>query len=155
MATVRDIISKYGEGKIVEVYAYADRSHRLHSDYIVHIDGEYSEDVYLDKEAADYEIMEEGRYNDTILANTSMYFSDMFDTDDKVLVIVLPEDWEAVISAHDRYDKENTKRVSLKFNKKTDFEILEWLDKQENKQGAIKDAIMCKIREEKNNNANC
>ena len=152
---VKDIISKYGEGKAVEVYAYTDRSHRIHSDYIVNIDGEYSEDIYLDKEAADYEIMEEGRYNDTILANTSMHFSDMFDADDKVLVIVLPEDWEAVISAHDRYDKENTKRVSLKFNKKTDSEILEWLDRQENKQGAIKDAIMCKIREEKYNRENC
>ena len=146
---VKDIISKYGEGKTVEVYAYADRSHRLHSDYITNVDGEYSEDLYLDKEAADYEIMEEGRYNDTVLANTSMYFSDIFDADDKVLVIVLPENWEAVISAHDRYDKENTKRVSLKFNKKTDSEILKWLDRQENKQGAIKDAIMYKIRSER------
>ena len=146
---VKDIISKYGKGKIVEVYAYTDKSHRLHSDYIVNVDGEYSEDIYLDKEVADYEIMEEGRYNDTILANTSMYFSEIFDANDKVLVIVLPEDWEAVISAHDRYDKENTKRVSLKFNKKTDFEILEWLDKKENKQGAIKDAIMYKISSER------
>ncbi len=146
---VKDIVSKYGEGKTVEVYAYIDKSHRLHSDYIVNVDGEYSEDIYLDKEAVDYEVMEEGRYNDTILANTSMYFSEIFDANDKVLVIVLPEDWKAVISAHDRYDKENTKRVSLKFNRKTDFEILEWLDKQENKQGAIKDAIMCKIRLER------
>lgn len=33
-------------------------------------------------------------------------------------------------------------RVSLKFNKMFDYEIVQWLKKQDNKQAAIKDAIM-------------
>lgn len=59
------------------------------------------------------------------------------------------EQSERVESAHDRYDRKNTRRVSLKFNKKTDTEILAWLDEQESIQGAIKDAIMYKIRSER------
>ena len=54
-------------------------------------------------------------------------------------------------SSHDRFDRENTRRVSLKFNKNTDMEILNWLDKQDSKQGAIKNAILYKIKSEKEN----
>lgn len=151
MATVKDIISKYGEGKTVEVYAYNDKVHKLHSDYITNVDGEYAEDIYSNKEAADYEVMEEDRYNETILATASYYFSDIFSPEEEILVIILPEDWnlEKSESAHDRFDRENTKRVSLKLNKNTDAEILAWLDKQESKQGAIKGAIMYKIKSER------
>lgn len=39
-------------------------------------------------------------------------------------------------------DKKHTVRVSLKFNKMFDYEIVQWLQKQPNKQAAIKDAIM-------------
>lgn len=39
-------------------------------------------------------------------------------------------------------DKKHAVRVSLKFNKNFDYEILKWLDAQNNKQGAIKDAIL-------------
>lgn len=52
-------------------------------------------------------------------------------------------------SARERYDEVNTQRVSLKLNKKTDSEILEWLDTKDNKQGAIKNAIMDVIKREK------
>lgn len=45
----------------------------------------------------------------------------------------------------ERYDKENTMRVSLKLNKKYDADILEYLDKSGNKQGAIKDALREKM----------
>ena len=41
----------------------------------------------------------------------------------------------------ERYDKENTTRVSLKLNKKYDADILEYLDKYGNKQGTIKAAL--------------
>lgn len=40
--------------------------------------------------------------------------------------------------AQARYDKENTVSVSLKFNKKTDADILERLDEVSSKQGYIK-----------------
>lgn len=47
-----------------------------------------------------------------------------------------------------RYDSVNTKRINLKLNIKTDNDILEWLDRQESKQGAIKEAIRRLIKEE-------
>ena len=45
----------------------------------------------------------------------------------------------------EKYDKENTMRVSLKLNKKHDRDILEYLDQSGNKQGAIKDALREKM----------
>lgn len=54
-------------------------------------------------------------------------------------------------SARERYDEINTQRVSLKLNKKTDSEILEWLSTKDNKQGAIKNAIIDVIKREKEN----
>jgi len=40
-----------------------------------------------------------------------------------------------------KYDSANTIQLSLKFNKKTDADILEQLEKQDNKQGYIKKII--------------
>lgn len=40
-----------------------------------------------------------------------------------------------------RYDKENTKGLYLKFNKKTDADILDFLEDIPNKQGYIKELI--------------
>ena len=39
-------------------------------------------------------------------------------------------------------DRKHAIRVSLKFNKMFDYEIVQWLKKQENKQAAIKEAIL-------------
>lgn len=44
-------------------------------------------------------------------------------------------------SPQEKYQKENIKRVVLKLNKKTDADILAWLDSIDNKQGMIKDII--------------
>lgn len=43
--------------------------------------------------------------------------------------------------SQEKYDKANTKQFMMKLNLNTDKDILEWLDKQSNKQGAIKDLI--------------
>ena len=40
-----------------------------------------------------------------------------------------------------RYDAKNTRQIKMKLNIKTDADILAWLDDQDNKQGAIKEAI--------------
>lgn len=45
------------------------------------------------------------------------------------------------MTPQEKYDKANTKGVYLKLNKKTDKDILEHLQKQESKQGYIKDLI--------------
>lgn len=43
--------------------------------------------------------------------------------------------------AQARYDAENTVKICLKFNKKTDADILEMLNKAPSKQGLIKEAL--------------
>lgn len=43
--------------------------------------------------------------------------------------------------ANRKYDAANTKQINLKLNLKTDADILEHLEKQENVQGYIKDLI--------------
>lgn len=48
---------------------------------------------------------------------------------------------EKKITPQERYDAKNTVRISLKFNIKTDADILEKLELVENKQGYIKQLI--------------
>ena len=48
-----------------------------------------------------------------------------------------------------KYDANNTQVVTLKLNKKTDADILEYLEKSGNKQGAIKAALRKTIEEDK------
>ena len=47
----------------------------------------------------------------------------------------------AQIRATAKYDKENTTRYNLKFNNKTDKDILEYLSSVPNRQGLIKQLI--------------
>ena len=49
------------------------------------------------------------------------------------------------IRAQAKYDAENTTRVSLKLNYKTDRDIISWLRKQSNMQGSIKKLIRKEI----------
>ena len=44
-----------------------------------------------------------------------------------------------------KYDAGHTQRIGLKLNTKTDADVLQWLDKQESKQGAIKELIRREI----------
>lgn len=48
-------------------------------------------------------------------------------------------------TSQEKYQKENIQRVVLKLNKKTDADILDWLNSLDNKQGAIKEAIRDRI----------
>lgn len=48
---------------------------------------------------------------------------------------------EAQKRAVRKYDAQNTKQIHLKLNLKTDADVLEWLEKQENVQGYIKQLI--------------
>ena len=45
---------------------------------------------------------------------------------------------KAQLRAQAKYDKDNTVQVKLKLNKTTDKDIIDWLDKGNNKQGYIK-----------------
>ena len=50
-----------------------------------------------------------------------------------------------------KYDTANTTKVSLKLNKKTDADIIEYLDSVENKQGTIKKLIRDEIERSQGN----
>lgn len=53
---------------------------------------------------------------------------------------------KAQIKASNKYDKENTKQIALRLNKKTDADIIEHLEKQSSKQGYIKEVIRKDIK---------
>lgn len=56
---------------------------------------------------------------------------------------------EAQIFASMKYDAKNTKRISLKLNKKTDKDILTKLESVDNMQGYIKGLIRRDMHKEK------
>ena len=47
-----------------------------------------------------------------------------------------------------KYDKENTFPVTVKLNKNTDADIVEWLKNQPNKQGYIKALIKADMKKD-------
>lgn len=48
----------------------------------------------------------------------------------------------------EKYDAANTKQIMLKLNLNTDKDILEWFDRQDTRQGAIKRLIRADIKRE-------
>ena len=48
-----------------------------------------------------------------------------------------------------QYEKENIRQIRLKINRKTETELLEWIEKQENIQGYIKRLILEDMKREK------
>lgn len=56
---------------------------------------------------------------------------------------------EAQYRAQKKYDAAHTKQFQMKLHRENDKDILEWLEKQPSKQGAIKELIRKQIREEK------
>lgn len=49
--------------------------------------------------------------------------------------------WKKQYEQQKKYDSENTTRIGVKLNNKSDADILEALENSGNKQGLIKDAI--------------
>lgn len=50
--------------------------------------------------------------------------------------------------SQEKYDKANTVQIRMKLNRKTDADVIGWLDRQESKQGSIKDLIRAQIAKE-------
>ena len=46
------------------------------------------------------------------------------------------------------YEKENLRQIRLKINRKTEPDLLEWIEKQENIQGYVKGLIRADMRKE-------
>lgn len=56
---------------------------------------------------------------------------------------------KAQVKASNKYDKENTKQISLRLNLRTDADILEHLETVGSKQGCIKQLIREDIKRNK------
>lgn len=54
---------------------------------------------------------------------------------------------ECQVRAQAKYDAAHTVRVSLKLNRRTDEDIIFWLQRQPSKQGAIKQLIREKLEQ--------
>lgn len=52
---------------------------------------------------------------------------------------------ESQVKAQARYDRQNTARFSLKFNIRTDQDVIQWMRKQKSMQGSIKQLIRDEI----------
>ena len=59
---------------------------------------------------------------------------------------------EAQVRASMKYDAKNTKQIHLKLNKKTDYDIIKFLENVENKQGLIKSLLRFHIKSQTNEN---
>jgi hypothetical protein len=95
--TKEELIAAVANATQVETYEYVGKNHRIHTDTVKYIgnscfDNSEIEALPFDENGeidVDVEIMGEEDYNNTILANTGSYWSDMYEADDKVAVIVI------------------------------------------------------------------
>jgi len=101
-------------------------------------DGE-SDEIALCKQMTGNELQD-------ILQNYEIEFNDT--SYDGTYLELTTSQIDKIDSAQERYDKKNTQRISLKLNKTTDSDILAWLNKQASKQGSIKTALRCYIKNE-------
>lgn len=53
-------------------------------------------------------------------------------------------------NAKQRYDRKNRVVYTLNFNRKTEPELVSWMDRQKNRQGKIKGLILAEIKREEN-----
>jgi hypothetical protein len=85
--TIKEIMDNYdGEFSAVEVFESKNNRKSFHTDQIQALDDSmYS----LSDDALDYELMDEEDYNNSICANSSVSFSDVYEDNDKVLVILV------------------------------------------------------------------
>lgn len=80
-----------------EVFAFTDKRHSVHGDFIKNIDYDHNFEEYQDCEVSYWEIMDEKRYDESILANSceKANFGEWYDDSNaKILVIILDENWK-------------------------------------------------------------
>lgn len=69
-----------------EVYKFNSNRHSIHTDFITQLQGiEYN----LNDNVIAHELMDEEEYNKTICANCSCKFSDYYNKEDKVLILII------------------------------------------------------------------
>lgn len=96
--TVKELIKEQYNDSIAdfEVWAYVGKVHKIHGDFITNLDEVFSKEKYQDCEVVSWEIMDQERYANSIVANSienadfEMWYDDK---DAKVLVIVIGEEF--------------------------------------------------------------
>lgn len=69
-----------------EVYQFTSKRHDIHTDFVRELEShEYNDE----SEVVAHQLMDEDDYNSTIFANCTNKFADIYDKNDKVLVIVI------------------------------------------------------------------
>ena len=95
--TKEELIEAVKDATQIETYRYIGKNHHIHTDTVKYIgntclDNSEIEELPFDENGeidVDVQIMGEEEYNNTILANTCEYWSDMYEADDKIAVIVI------------------------------------------------------------------
>ena len=92
-----ELIARAAEATLVETYEYTGKNHRIHTDTVKYIgnsnfDNSESEALPYDENGevdVDVELMDKEDYERSILANSCTSWEDMYQEDDKILVIVV------------------------------------------------------------------
>lgn len=81
------------ENKYYELYKYTDSTKRIHTDTVESLDQDIDKLPYDENGEVDVDIqeMDKEEYSHSILANSCVAWDDIFEDDDKVLVIVVRE----------------------------------------------------------------
>lgn len=97
-----------------EVYQFTSKRHSIHTDFIRELEShEYNDE----SEVVTHQLMDGDDYNKTILANSSSSFSDIYEDNDKILVIVIKDSVPCLSRVNlflDRSALENAQKKAIK-----------------------------------------
>lgn len=166
--TIKELIEdeEYRNAAAYEIYDYRRSGSRLVADNVRFLKADYATsdedecellDDYELRAEDSYELMDRASYEATVGSEEPAdVLDDTFsDENARVLIIILHHGWaedakrKIKYSSQNKYDRQNARKVSLKLNRNTDKDILEWLDTQSNQQGAIKTALRMVINDKK------
>ena len=110
------------ENKYYELYKYTDSTKRIHTDTVESLDQDIDKLPYDENGEVDVDIQEMGKeeYSRSILANSCVAWDDMFEDDDKVLVIVVRE-WRSYDVVFQSDDSSNSKGFDSSFDYCKDY----------------------------------
>jgi len=122
MKYTKSEIQQMVENKYYELYKYTDRTKRIHTDTIESLDQDIDKLPYDENGEVDVDIqeMDKEEYSRSILANSCIEWDDMFEDDDKVLVIVVRE-WRSYDVVFQSDDSSNSKGFNSSFDYCKDY----------------------------------
>lgn len=115
-------IQQMVENEYYELYKYTDNTKRIHTDTVESLDQDIDKLPYDENGEVDVDIqeMDKEEYSRSILANSCVAWDDMFNDDDKVLVIVVRE-WRSYDVVFQSDDSSNSKGFDSTFDYCKDY----------------------------------